>query len=85
MKRNIGTTVFGLATKSGIVIGADSAARHPDGHLENFTKLRGVGTRAVIACEGLGKLPDEEGELSTVPINGWWSLRLAWPLNQTRE
>ena len=60
MTVNCGTTIFGISTKNGITIGADSMARHPDGHTEIFRKLHVV-RRCVIACEGLGILnvPDK--------------------------
>ncbi len=55
MTVNCGTTIFGISTRNGITIGADSMARHPDGHTEIFRKLHVV-RRCVIACEGLGVL-----------------------------
>src|ERR1700730_3554007 len=55
MRANFGTTVFGIATKDGITIGADSMARHHDGHVECFRKLHLI-DGSVIACEGLGIL-----------------------------
>ena len=55
MKTNCGTTVFGVITRDGITLGADSMARHHDGQTESFRKLHVV-RGAIIACEGLGIL-----------------------------
>jgi hypothetical protein len=67
MKTNCGTTLFSIITKDGITIGADSVARHYDGHVETFSKLRVV-RGAVIACEGLSMIKPET--IAVVVVRG---------------
>ena len=83
MKTNCGTTIFSLVTKYGIAIGADSMARHRDGHEEIFDKLHVV-RESVIACEGLGilKACNKRGAtelVATERTNGWRKLGI-WTL-----
>jgi hypothetical protein len=71
MKTNCGTTIFSIITKHGITIGADSFARHHDGHIEAFSKLRVI-RGAVIACEGLGMIkPETTGDVPHYRADQW--------------
>jgi hypothetical protein len=69
MNPHCGTTLFGVVTNDGIVIGADSMIDY-DGHANIFRKLQIV-RNAVIACEGLGVINERKPGKTVYRADQW--------------